>query len=168
MKVGGTTATERMPRMRHLDLREFEQSEPIRLSLGARRALRGCLPSLTIAPAPDSEHAYVLTPGATIGAVEIEDLSVSIQPKLGIGRVLFLASYTMGAFRLRDRDRFDFRDEDTLVEALVPGFASAAKRAFAQGLLHGYRTEEETLQRRPRANPYGRTDSAKVRRSSPD
>ena len=99
--------------MRHLDLREFEQSEPIRLSLGARRALRGCLPSLTIAPAPDSEHAYVLTPGATIGAVEIEDLSVSIQPKLGIGRVLFLASYTMGAFRLRDRDRFDFRDEDT-------------------------------------------------------
>ena len=145
MKVGGTTATERMPRMRHLDLREFEQSEPTRLSLGARRALRDCLPSLTIAPAPDSEHAYVLTPGAIIGAVEIEDLSVSIQPKLGIGRVLFLASYAMGAFRLRDRDRFDFRDEDTLVEALVPGFASAAKRAFAQGLLHGYRTEEETL-----------------------
>ena len=131
--------------MRHLDMREFEQSESIRLSLGARRALSDCLPTLAIAPAPDSENAYVLTPGATIGAVEVEDLSVSIRPKLGIGRVLFLASYAMGAFRLRDRDRFDFRDEDTLVEAMVPGFAIAAKRAFAQGLLHGYRTEEETL-----------------------
>ena len=131
--------------MRHLDLREFEPSEPIRLSLGARRALRGCLPSLSIAPAADSENAYVLTPGAIIGALEVEDLSVAIQPKLGIGRVLFLASYAMGAFRLRDRNPFDFRDEDTLVEALVPGFVSAARRAFARGLLHGYRTETETL-----------------------
>lgn len=144
-KTEAMTAMEPMPRMRHLDLREYEQSEPIQVSLGARRALRDCLPALSIAPAPDSENAYVLTPGATIGAVEVEDLSVSIRPKLGIGRVLFLASYAMGAFRLRDRDRFDFRDEDTLVEALVPGFATAAKRAFAQGLLHGYRTEEETL-----------------------
>ena len=134
-----------VPRMRHLDLREFEPSEPIRLSLGARRALRGCLPWLSIAPAPDSENAYVLTPGTIIGAVEIEGLSVSIRPKLGIGRVLFLASYAMGAFRLRDRNPFDFRDEDTLVEALVPGFVSAARRAFARGLFHGYRTETETL-----------------------
>ena len=131
--------------MRHLDLREFEQSDPIRLSLGARRALRDCLPSLSIAPAPDSEHGYVLTPGAVIGAAEIEDLSVAIRPKLDIGRVLFLASYAMGAFRLRDRDRFHFTDEDTVVEALVPGFVSAARRAFALGLLHGYRTEAETL-----------------------
>ena len=132
--------------MRHLDLREFKESEPIRLSIAARRELRDSLPSLGIAPAPDLENAYVLLPGATIGALEIEDLSVSIRPKLGIGRVLFLASYAMGAFRLRDSDRFDFRDEETLVESLVPGFASSARRAFARGLLHGYRMEEETLQ----------------------
>ena len=131
--------------MRHLDLREFKESEPIRLSIAARRELRDSLPSLGIAPAPDSENAYVLLPGATIGALEVEDLSVSIRPKLGIGRVLFLASYAMGAFRLRDSDRFDFRDEETLVESLVPGFASSARQAFANGLLHGYRTEEETL-----------------------
>ena len=132
--------------MRHLDLREFKESEPIRLSIAARRELRDSLPSLGIAPAPDLENAYVLLPGATIGALEIEDLSVFIRPKLGIGRVLFLASYAMGAFRLRDSDRFDFRDEETLVESLVPGFASSARRAFARGLLHGYRMEEETLQ----------------------
>ena len=100
--AGGTAMP--VPRTEHLDLRELGESEPIRLSLDARRALSGCLPSLSIAPAPDSEKAYVLTPGATIGAVEVGNLSVSIQPKLGIGRVLFLASYAMGAFRLRDRE----------------------------------------------------------------
>ena len=51
----------------------------------------------------------------------------------------------MGAFKLRDRERFDFRDEETLVETLVPAFASAARRAFAHGLIHEYRTEDEAL-----------------------
>ena len=131
--------------MRRLDLREWERSEPVRLSVAEREALSRSLSPLAIEPAPDSENTYLLTPNATIGALEIGDLSVSIRPKLGIGRVLFLASYAMGAFKLRNRERFDFRDEETLVEVLVPAFASAARRAFARGLLHGYRTEDETL-----------------------
>lgn len=131
--------------MRRLDLREYEESEPFRLSIDEREALRRSLRSLAVEPASDSESTYVLTPGATIGAIEIGDLSVSIRPKLEIGRVLFLASYAMGAFELRDRERFDFREEESVVEALVRAFASAARRAFARGLLHGYRTEEETL-----------------------
>ena len=131
--------------MRRLDLREWERSEPVRLSVVEREALSRSLSPLAIEPAPDSENTYLLTPNATIGALEIGDLSVSIRPKLGIGRVLFLASYAMGAFKIRNRERFDFRDEETLVEVLVPAFASAARRAFARGLLHGYRTEDETL-----------------------
>ena len=131
--------------MRRLDLREYEKSEPFRLSIDERETLRKSLPALAIEPAPDSENAYILRPGATIGALEIGDLSVSIRPKLGIERVLFLASYAMGAFKLRDKERFDFRNKETLVEALVPAFASAARRAFARGLLHGYRTEDEAL-----------------------
>ena len=120
-------------------------TQPVRLSVVEREALSRSLSPLAIEPAPDSENTYLLTPNATIGALEIGDLSVSIRPKLGIGRVLFLASYAMGAFKIRNRERFDFRDEETLVEVLVPAFASAARRAFARGLLHGYRTEDETL-----------------------
>ena len=131
--------------MRPLDLREWERSEPVRLSVAERKALSRSLSPLAIEPAPDSENTYLLTPGATVGALEIGDLSVSIRPKLEIGRVLFLASYAMDAFKLRNRECFDFRDEETVVEALVAAFASAARRAFARGLLHGYRTEEETL-----------------------
>lgn len=134
-----------MPAMRHLDLREYERSESIRLTLSEREGLRHSLPSLTIEPAPDSEGAYVLTPGETVGALEVGDVSVSIRPKLDIGRVLFLASYAMGAFELRDAERFSFPDADALVETLVPPFAAAARRAFSRGLVHGYRTKEEAL-----------------------
>ena len=50
----------------------------------------------------------------------------------------------MGSFRPQEAP-FDFRYETTLVEALVPAFAAAAHRAFARGLLHGYRAKEEAL-----------------------
>ncbi|MDE0440732.1 MAG: restriction endonuclease [Gammaproteobacteria bacterium] len=88
---------------------------------------------------------YYLTPGSTVGALEVGDLSVSIQPKLPVSRVLYLASYAIDEIEFRE-ERFDYEDEPTLVEALVPVFAAAARRAFSRGLLHGYRTEEDSLQ----------------------
>ena len=128
--------------MRPLDLQEWKTRETVRLSVEERDALRPILSS--IEPAPAESNAYDLTPGSTIGALEIGDLSVSIEPKLPIGRVLYLASYAMGVdFR---EERFDYARKPTLVEALVPALTRAARRAFARGLLHGYRTEEEALQ----------------------
>ena len=130
--------------MRQLDLREYVPSAPVQLSVTERDRLHD-IRSLTIEPALGEEGAYCLTPGSTIGAIEVGDLSVSILPKLDISRVLFLASYAMGAFRLREMDRFNFEDAPSLVEALALALAVAARRAFASGLLHGYRTEEEAM-----------------------
>ena len=130
--------------MRRIDLREYERSEPVALSAGERDALAGILRgAITIEPAADAEGVYHLTPGATIGAIEIGGLSVSIRPKLPIARVLFLASYAAGRIALQDR--FDYRDERDIVEVLALQLAAAARRAFAAGLLHGYRTEQEAL-----------------------
>ena len=131
--------------MRQIDLREYVQSAPVRLSVTERDHLRDVLPSLTIEPAPGEDGAYRLTPGSTIGALEIGDLSVSVLPKLDISRVLFLASYAMGAFKLREMERFNFESASSLVEALALALAVAARRAFASGLLHGYRTEDEAM-----------------------
>ena len=129
--------------MRTLDLEEWRPTdEPVCLSVEERDALRPILSS--VEPAPNRSDAYHLTPGSTVGALDIGDLSVSIQPKLPIGRVLYLASYAMGAVDFRE-ERFEFQTQPTLVEALVPALARAARRAFARGLLHGYRTEEEAL-----------------------
>ena len=130
--------------MRLIDLQEYVKSEPYLLSVDERDELCEVSP-LTIEPAPGVEGAYCLTPGSTIGALEVGELSVSIRPKLGISRVLFLASYAMGAFNLREMDRFNFEDAPSLVEALARALAVAARRAFASGLLHGYRTEEEAM-----------------------
>ena len=130
-----------MPR---IDLHEWAKTEPLRLTAWQRDRLAELPLKLTIEPAPGASDAYLLTPGSTVGALNIGDLSVSIQPKLPIGRVLYLASYAMGAVKFRD-ERFDFRAQPTLVEALVPALTRAARRAFARGLLHGYRMEEEAL-----------------------
>ena len=129
--------------MRNLDLREWAPTEkPVPLSVRERDQLKPFLGS--IEPAPGTSDAYYLRPGSTIGALEIGDLSVSIEPKLPIGRVLYLASYAMGVdFR---EERFDYVRQPTLVEALAPALTRAARRSFARGLLHGYRTEEEALQ----------------------
>ena len=130
--------------MRRIDLQEYRTSEPLRLPVSERDALRAAVPSLGIEQVSGEANVYCLTPGSTIGALEIGDLSVVIRPKLDISRVLFLASYAPGAFDLRE-ERFDFEEEHTLVEALALALEAAARRAFARGLLHGYRTEEEAL-----------------------
>ena len=131
--------------MTRIDLTEWTKTESLRLSAHQRDTLAQLPLRLTIEPAPGESDAYHLKPSSTVGALDIGDLSVSIQPKLPIGRVLYLASYAMGAVKFRD-ERFDFRAQPTLVEALVPALTRAAGHAFARGLLHGYRTEEDALQ----------------------
>ena len=131
--------------MNRIDLHEWRKTdEPLRLTTEQRDTLAEVPLGLTIEPATGESDAYHLTPGSTVGALDIGDLSVSIQPKLPIGRVLYLASYAMEAVDFRE-ERFEFQTQPTLVEALVPALARAARRAFARGLLHGYRTEEEPL-----------------------
>ena len=133
-----------MATMRRLDLQEYVRTDPVPLGGAERDTLGEIFPSLTVEPAPGTEGRYHLTPGSTVGALEVGGLSVSIRPKLDISRVLFLASCAMGAFDLRE-EYFDFQDAPTLVEALASALAAAARRAFARGLHHGYRTEEEAL-----------------------
>ena len=132
--------------MRTINLTEWLPSEPLALSsdeLATLLHLRDDL-HLTIEPGGGSEGEYILRPGSTIGALDLGDLSVVIRAKLPIGRVLYLASWAMGAVDFRE-ERFRFDDQSSLVEALVPALTHAARRAFARGLLHGYRSEEESL-----------------------
>ena len=129
--------------MQTLDLREHETCEAP-LSVEDRDILWAAVPSLRVEPVTGLEAVYRLTPGSTVGTLELGDLAVSIRPKLEVSRVLFLASYAMGAFNLRD-ESYAFEDKETLVEALAPALVAASRRAFGRGLLHGYRTEEEAL-----------------------
>ena len=131
--------------MRQFDLQEYESSDPVQLTVAERDELVGVLPSLTIVPAQGMEGGYILHPGSTVGAVEIGGLSVLIQPKMDIPHLLWMASYAMGVFRQQEDRFFDFAENELVPDTLALALAAAARRAFAQGLLHGYLTEEDAL-----------------------
>ena len=131
--------------MTQVDLQEFQPAdvELTPAQLGALHGHRGDL-GITIEPT-DNEATWRLTPGSIVGALDIGDLSVTIQPKLDIGRVLFVASYALGEFKLRDLEHFHYPKEKEPLETLLGMFVAAAQGAFSRGLLHGYRTEQEAL-----------------------
>ena len=148
MEIAASRTEHRIRRiraMREIDLQEYRKSGPIPLTPDRRDELMEAIPSLTVTPASGEEDAYHLTPASVIGAFEIGDLSVSIQPKLDISQVIFMACYAMGKLQLREMERFDFKEAPTLPDALALSLTAAARKAFERGLLHGYRAEEETL-----------------------
>ena len=103
------------------------------------------VPVLDIKPKPSKgDGFYTLRPGSIVGALEIEGLSLYIEPKIKIERVLYLASYAMGVVDLRD-EHFDFKHEGSVADLLAMALGRAAGRAFRQGLWQGYRVEEEAL-----------------------
>ena len=133
------------PTMPRIDLREYKPSGPHQLTVRERDALREVLPSLAIEPAQGKSDAYRLTPGSTVGALEIGGLSVLVRPKIRIPQLLSLACYAMGVFKSQQRCWFDFEEQPALPDTLALALAAAARRAFARGLLHGYLTHEEAL-----------------------
>ena len=133
--------------MHLIDLQEYRESEPIRLSRAERDLLlreKKAL-GLSLEPVLGEEGTYSLKPGSTVGAVELGELSVLIRPKIPIPHLLSLACYAMGAYKQQDEREFDFVEEEALPDTLALALVAAARRAFARGLLHGYRTEEEAL-----------------------
>ena len=129
----------------NIDLQEYEESAPIALDVTQRDALESSIPALGIAPVSGDEGRYRLTPGAVVGAFEAGGLSVFIRPKMGIRKLIFLTCYSMGAFKLHEGERHRFEDAETLPDAMSLSLSVAARKAFERGLLHGYRTEEESL-----------------------
>ncbi|MCY4109973.1 MAG: hypothetical protein OXG11_13220 [Chloroflexi bacterium] len=128
--------------MRNLTLEEYKPKYGIELSVEERDFLRDC--KIEVAPTQGAQGLYDLTPGSWIGALSSGSLAVEIRPKISLDRVMFLISYALDPKRWRDTG-FDFGVEDSLVEAVVPGFMRQVRRAFRRGVLQGYRVEEDAL-----------------------
>ena len=130
--------------MTTLTLTQHRPKSGVRLSIQERDLLASLVPDLSISPQAGSESVYELVAGSRIGNVVVGDLSIQIQPKIQIERVLFLLSYALDPVRWMSNP-FDFQVDDSLVEAVIPGFVSHLRRAFRAGVLQGYRTEEDAL-----------------------
>ena len=131
--------------MLKLNLKEYASCE-YRLSANQLETLlqEANTLGLTIEPIRGTKGNYRLRPGSKVGALEIDGISVFIQPKIGIPQLLSLACYAMGAYKPQDK-LFNFQQADTLPDVLALALNAAARRAFGRGLLRGYLTEEEAL-----------------------
>jgi len=99
---------------------------------------------LSIEPVQGAKGKYRLKPGSTVGAVEIEDVSVLIEPKIEMSQLLSLACYAIGKLKFQ-KESFDFKDAETLPDVLALALVAAARRAFGRGLLRGYLSVEDSL-----------------------
>ena len=142
--------------MRRINLREWERKDNVALTLAERNELIALRAEdgqtdrearvISVEPVVGPHDRYSLRPNSIIGAVEIGDLSVIIEPKIEIRQVLALACYAIGNGTVKFQvDDFGFDQEDALHDFLAIALAFQARKAFARGLLHGYRTEEEAL-----------------------
>ena len=100
---------------------------------------------LDITPVKGTKGKYSLTPGSTVGALEIDDLSVLIKPKIGIRQLLSLACYAIGVYKPKEPHLFNFQQANTLPDVLALALIAAARRSFARGILRGYLSEEDAL-----------------------
>ena len=133
--------------MLQIDLREYQGTEHA-LTMTQRDALLDDAKALKLAiePIAGTGSRYLVTPGSTVGAVEVGDMSVRIQPKIGIPHLLSLVCYSMRLLKPQHDNPFNFKKDEALPDVLALALAAAARKAFAHGLLHGYRVEEDTLQ----------------------
>jgi len=130
--------------IRHLTLTEYQTHPAVSLSVEQRDALRKIAPSVTVTPSVGSEEYYDLTPASYIGVINLGALAIEIRPKIPIDRVLFLLSFALDPVRW-EQTGFDFAEERSLVEAIIPGFITQVRRALQRGVLPGYRAEEAAL-----------------------
>jgi len=59
-------------------------------------------------------------------------------------QLLSLACYAMSELEVR-KELFDFKEDESLPDILAIALSQAARKAFSQGLLRGYLTEEDAL-----------------------
>ena len=132
--------------MLEINLQEYATSEH-KLSVGQLDALLQESKNLrlSVEPIKGSKGRYSLSPGSKVGALEIGEVSVLIEPKIGIPKLLSLVCYALGMYKPQEQKLFDFQKAETLPDVLALALIAAARRAFGRGLLRGYLTEEEAL-----------------------
>ncbi len=130
--------------MRQLSLREYQTALEVELSADELVQLGTHANSIGIAPSLTAPGTYDLTPGSQVGAIQIGELAIDIQPKMPLDRLLFLISYSVDPKHWLDLD-FRFGERDSLLEAIIPGFVAQTRRALRRGLLQGYISIEDSL-----------------------
>ena len=129
--------------MATLTLREYEE-HPVSVPLDAGQ-LAGLRAAHIEVAAPKSDGAtWVLKPSSHVGALRLGPLSIVVQPKIPVERVMFLVAYALDTRQWRQYVS-QLRPDSELLETIIPAFVYHTSRAVPRGLLQGYRREEDAL-----------------------
>ncbi|MDE0198136.1 MAG: hypothetical protein OXK78_08070 [Caldilineaceae bacterium] len=131
--------------MKQINLQEYQDSKQTPLTISERDLINDTLPSVSIEPVKGKGCSYILRPGSTVGALEIDDLSILIEPKIGMPQLLSMACYALGLYKPQVQKLFDFQKAPAIPDVLALSLIEAARRAFGRGLLRGYLSEEDAL-----------------------
>lgn len=129
---------------RTIVLTEYARSDPVALSVSQRDVLGKLVKGLAITPAAGSTDTYTLTSSSTVGVARVGDLTLELRPKVGVAPVLFLVSYALNP-RSWKPGQAHLADDASLAEAVIPLFTGTVQQAIRPGLLHGYRSRDDTL-----------------------
>jgi 5-methylcytosine-specific restriction enzyme subunit McrC len=92
---------------------------------------------------PVGAGSWWLRPAGRVGAVQVGNLDVQVQPKTGIARLLFLLGYATDP-GFRPEDVFGVAEPE-LWPALAESLARQVERALGPGVLQGYVSVDEAL-----------------------
>ncbi|WP_322768591.1 McrC family protein [Frankia sp. Cr1] len=90
----------------------------------------------------DMDGRVRLTASSMVGLVRAGDVELVVQPKVGVGRLLWLLGHARNPSGWRDDD-VTVGEEDDLVAGTAVAFAHRAGRALTGGILRGYRSVDE-------------------------
>lgn len=127
--------------MRHLQLTENGTAQLVELTpseVNALLAIDFVHLSPTVQPG-----SWKIQTSRKVGVIQIGDLQITIAPKIGIGRLLFLLGYAKEPGWSSDHALVD--QETELMPAVAEAFSRLASSALRQGLIHGYKTVEDSL-----------------------
>lgn len=127
-----------------VELTEYRTKPGVALSTDQVVALASLAPSIAISPSLAGSGTWDLTPSSEVGIVVLGDTTINIRPKIDIDRLMFLIAYVMDPVRWPDQ-MTTVAAADNPLDAIVPSFVAQLRRALGPGVLHGYRSTDDSL-----------------------
>ncbi|KRF44614.1 hypothetical protein ASH01_11520 [Terrabacter sp. Soil811] len=121
-----------------------ENGAPVEVEIADRVAVALRSSGLVTATPALSHGWWSIGPAGKVGVAQVAGVELWITPKVDIRRLLFLVGFATDHRIWRDEDLGLTEDSD-LLSAIAAAFARQADKATQQGLLQGYRLEEDAL-----------------------
>lgn len=122
--------------MTTLQFREWSTAGGVDLTAAHRNVLRNRFDA-TVQVSPGDEQLYDVTPGNVVGAVRVDGVTVIVEPKMPISRVLFMLGYAACPAAI-GQDDAEVGPTTDLVSAVALLFTRLVERSLRRGLLFGY------------------------------